>query len=989
MSALASGPGVDLVAEMLAVVAEKTGYPADMLELGMEIEADLGIDSIKRVEILSAMRERVPGLPETDPAKLAAMRTLAEIVDTLGGAGATAVSVAPAAPALASGLASGSGVDLVAEMLAVVAEKTGYPADMLELGMEIEADLGIDSIKRVEILSAMRERVPGLPETDPAKLAAMRTLAEIVDTLRGETSPVAGTPGTVATPASASTESTSGLSRFVVRARPAPAAGFCSPLFAAAAVHLIADDRGVAEALAARLEQAGVATQVIPASVGIDLFGATPTDEIEAVLDLRGLDTLDASKGVDAAVAHNHPAFDLARRLAPSFSERGGSLIFVQDTGGDFGLGGCADAPERAWLAGIAGLAKTAACEWPEADLRVIDLEIGARSPEAAAEALFDELVRGGLERELGLCADGRRLTLVTDLEAADETGAPTWPADLGSPVFVVSGGARGVTAQALIRLAQTLAASPKFLILGRTPLAPEPAGLEACTSDAELKQALLRQATAAGERPTPRALGRQVAQILAGREVRENFAALERAGAEVEYAAVDVRSAEQVAEVVAAARARWGCIDGLVHGAGVLADARLQDKLDDQFARVFETKVAGLRALLDATRDDDLRWLCLFSSVAARSGNPGQADYAMANEILNKVAHAEARRRPGCVVRSIGWGPWAGGMVTPGLAAMFEARGVGLIPLEEGCRAFVDALAPTGGISSDAVEVVIGAGLELSPGEAAGYRALVRVDRESAPELEDHRVRGEVVLPVVAVLEWFAQLARLELPEAPSWVFEDFRVLRGVVLEDYGTAPTTLELSSRAGAEGGIELALFDAQGARRHGAMLSPGRGLLHAAAELGSGAAELEPSPWSTEAVYAPGMLFHGPAFQAIAEFSGLSETGASASLRGYDDPALGLWEQRERPLDPAALDGALQLALLCGLKRFGSPSLPLSISRCEIAADPGHGPYHCELRVRGGDSQHTRCDVTLFSADGRPVVSLDGLGMFALPRVAAAE
>ena len=69
-------------------------------------------------------------------------------------------------------------------MMTIVAEKTGYPKDMLNAQMELEADLGIDSIKRVEILSAMRERAPNLPEVKPTELATLRTLGQIVGHLR-------------------------------------------------------------------------------------------------------------------------------------------------------------------------------------------------------------------------------------------------------------------------------------------------------------------------------------------------------------------------------------------------------------------------------------------------------------------------------------------------------------------------------------------------------------------------------------------------------------------------------------------------------------------------------------------------------------------------------------------------------------------------------------------------------------------------------------
>ena len=92
-----------------------------------------------------------------------------------------------------------------------------------------------------------------------------------------------------------------------------------------------------------------------------------------------------------------------------------------------------------------------------------------------------------------------------------------------------------------------------------------------------------------------------------------------------------------------------------------------------------------------------------LFSSTTARFGRTGQVAYAAANEVLNKTAQAEARRRPGCRVVAVNWGPWDGGMVTPGLRKVFEAEGVGLIPLADGAAFLVQELTAAG----QAVEVV------------------------------------------------------------------------------------------------------------------------------------------------------------------------------------------------------------------------------------------------------------------------------------------
>jgi acyl carrier protein len=69
-------------------------------------------------------------------------------------------------------------------LLAVVSEKTGYPPEMLEFDMDMEADLGIDSIKRVEIFGALQEQFPDSPQSNPEDLAELRTLGEIVGFLQ-------------------------------------------------------------------------------------------------------------------------------------------------------------------------------------------------------------------------------------------------------------------------------------------------------------------------------------------------------------------------------------------------------------------------------------------------------------------------------------------------------------------------------------------------------------------------------------------------------------------------------------------------------------------------------------------------------------------------------------------------------------------------------------------------------------------------------------
>jgi acyl carrier protein len=177
---------------LLTVVSEKTGYPQEMLDLNMNMEADLGIDSIKRVEILGAIQQQFPDLPKPEPEMLAELCTLGQILDYMGQPPADAEK--PVSPILENDKAeqavprfevqpSTDASGIAEALLQIVSEKTGYPQEMLDLNMDMEADLGIDSIKRVEILGAIQIQYPELPKPEPETLAELRTIGQIIEFL--------------------------------------------------------------------------------------------------------------------------------------------------------------------------------------------------------------------------------------------------------------------------------------------------------------------------------------------------------------------------------------------------------------------------------------------------------------------------------------------------------------------------------------------------------------------------------------------------------------------------------------------------------------------------------------------------------------------------------------------------------------------------------------------------------------------------------------
>ena len=169
---------------LIEVISDKTGYVEEMLEVDMDLEADLGIDSIKRVEILNGIQEKMTDLPGINTDELSELRTLQQIIDFLV-SNSSQISVKQDHQTKQTDVQNDlQESEITTNLLDVVSDKTGYPQDMLDMNMDMEADLGIDSIKRVEIINALQEAFPTLGVINPDELTEIRTLQQIVDYIK-------------------------------------------------------------------------------------------------------------------------------------------------------------------------------------------------------------------------------------------------------------------------------------------------------------------------------------------------------------------------------------------------------------------------------------------------------------------------------------------------------------------------------------------------------------------------------------------------------------------------------------------------------------------------------------------------------------------------------------------------------------------------------------------------------------------------------------
>lgn len=734
----------------------------------------------------------------------------------------------------------------------------------------------------------------------------------------------------------------------------APASGLALPGLFRATVAVTDDGHGIADELIALLQEAGA----------VATHWAEANDEVSAVVYLGGL----RPDGDDATAARE--SFHLARSLAGrgSSSEAGVPSPASFVTVGRFGR-----------TAGPGALARTCAREWPEAAVRAVEVEYeDTDDASRVASAIAAELLSGDAEPDVVLRADGSRAAwsmrpgpVLTPSGSRGTIGPES--------VIVVTGGGRGVTAACARALAS--AYRPRIALIGRTPLADESPELNAAHTEAEVRSVLVGQALHAGERPRPAAIEAEVTRILAVRELRETLADIASSGSSVRYLAADVADLESLDSALREVRAEWGPITGVVHGAGVLADRLIGDKTDEQFERVMRVKATGFRNLLDLVGAvDDPALVCAFSSVVVSTGNAGQCDYAAANEIVERIALDWRAQHPDCLAKAIAWGPWRGGMVTAGLGEAFRARGISLIPLEAGAQAFVDELSSG---PPDEVRCLITAG---SGGEPLPRRGEIEVSEVSQVWLAAHRVAGRAVVPLAVVCDWMLRL----VPEPGAATLRDIDVVHGII------APATVTVR-----RSGSAFTVTTDGDARPHyrarlvagGEAPNPGQPAVSAAPEP-TGLNPIPDNPFPdnpipAEAIYDGETLFHGPGLQVLRRIEHVGPAGAVGEVVGAGEMQ---WPDEPWRTDPAALDGAIQLAVVWARERIGRATLPMFVQEARFrAAGLERGPrLRCVVRaVSVTEAQSAVCDVTLIrpSDDGGPgetVLALDGLELVARPR-----
>ncbi|MEZ9146547.1 phosphopantetheine-binding protein [Vibrio sp. 10N.286.52.C3] len=1016
---------------MLSVVADKTGYPTEMLDLAMDMEADLGIDSIKRVEILGTVQDQLPTLPELNPEDLAECRTLGEIVAYMNSKlDANEVPNAAPAPEAATAAAESTSNDLnpahvQSTMMEVVADKTGYPAEMLDLAMDMEADLGIDSIKRVEILGTVQDQLPTLPELNPEDLAECRTLGEIVTYMQSKLSAAApvATPKAESVTPIAETATAELPPHNEVALKKLPAADKLVDCFSKDACVVITDDGHNAGVLAEKLTANGIQVAVVRSALSvasplnseiasytlnsIDDAGVTAViNDIEADLKtsnkvIAGFIHLqaivDTKQSNEQAVNLNADsraslttAFLFAKHLNGQLNAVSGRSVFFTLSRIDGGFG-YLDTKQLANAelnqAALSGLTKTLSHEWSNVFCRALDADASIDAhhlAEAITGELFD-IDTNTVEIGLSHAENGEsgRATLIATTPGAAQTkntGAQLTKSDK----VLVTGGAKGVTFECALTLAKQC--KSHFILAGRSKhiTSAELPQWAQGKQEKELKPAAIAHLQATGDKPTPKKVDTLLKPVLSSLEINAALAAFNEIGASAEYLSLDVSNHESVAKTLA----NFEGITGLIHGAGVLADKHIQDKTLDELNMVYGTKVGGLEAVLGGLDSSKLKLIAMFSSAAGFYGNTGQSDYSMSNEILNKAALQLSARNPQAKVMSFNWGPWDGGMVNAALKRMFTERGVYVIPLQAGAELFSSQL-----LNETGIQLLVGTSMQGSDNKEAAVKKLNaesvhlaksplntsitvarHLDPKALPFIQDHCIAGNPVLPTVCAIQWMREVAEQLLGVNVS--VHNYKLLKGVIFDTDEVQELKLVLSSDAKSKDQLK-AVISCQGRPQYQAQLQVAS--VQVSEDVQQASVERfeanTSAPVTTaQALYSDGTLFHGPRLQGITSVERFDDLGllAQCQLPQIENSDCGSFIPKQGFGDsqPFAEDYLLQAMLVWARLKYGAASLPSAIGEFVCYAPMHNGDQGwLELSVIKSTARSLQADISLYHQDGR--------------------
>ncbi|MGG7080351.1 SDR family NAD(P)-dependent oxidoreductase [Bifidobacterium catenulatum] len=802
----------DVRTALLDALCEATGYPAEVIDPDMDLEADLGIDSVKQMQALGTVTEtrHIDGR-RVDLSQARTLNDLSRALSLLQSdegsrhdeRAARTGTIGHAAPENETGTGEeGTGLDDL--LLRSLCEATGYPAEVIDPDMDLEADLGIDSVKQMQALGTVTERVGIQPES--LDLSQARTLRQIVECLEhAEPTAPRRQDGRLADEGPHAAEDASGVKRFVPQIIYKPLADDpgLTDWSDAACLFIRSGDHELDESIRQTLQplfrevHATTADEIIDSGTHPTVESGTP---VRMILDCHsfhdGIPSFGQRSEAWMRIVRERYArtFRLSQILYPliEHAEDGMAWLSVTGTGGVSGAGSKGKGDPLDAL--DTGFYKSLGKELRNLQVKTMDVD----SPDDVPGAILDEVrhYRQDQDCEMGYLHGRRHVVRVIPMQMRQEHVIRRQLPE-GTVAFF-SGGSRGIALECAKALADD---QPRInvVITGRSDVDDPRAQRWLRLSDEEWAQAkpdFIREVKRKDPSLGAIALSEEYDRIGHIRILARNLRTAVSARRNLHYIPCDIADAQSTENAVHKARRQWGDLSLVVHAAGLESFGRLPGKTLDRTMRSIAVKLGGFINLYHVTKDEpSLTAFVSFGSVSGRFGMDGQVDYTAAAATLSALSHTipmnmpADRRIPFVTMEWSAWGQVGMAVHPQVIAVQKQDRGMEYIPVRTGTEFFLDELALS---TADPEVLIMGSlgsnrpqgqldslddGLELiSPiEETTGtvvdkphYPMLDSVDRQDADTilahrmlrydrdlyLPDHRVKGVTTFPGVLHLE-------------------------------------------------------------------------------------------------------------------------------------------------------------------------------------------------------------------------------------------
>lgn len=621
---------------------------------------------------------------------------------------------------------------------------------------------------------------------------------------------------------------------------------------------------------------------------------------------------------------------------------------------------------------GLTGLVKCLNLEWQPVFCRAVDFAPDL-SNETIAKNVVEEMLDANVKIvEVAVNKNGRSTTFAKQVEVKENSEIKT--AVNQQSVFLVSGGAKGVTAKCVIDMAKAFQC--KFILLGRSNLDFEiPSYALKESNEAVLKGLIMADLKKTETKPSIAKLKSTYNSIVSKKEILETLEKIENTGAQAIYIKGDVTNLKSFKLELVKAEKHLGKITGLVHGAGMLADKLIKDKSETDFENVLGVKIDGLLSLLKAVNINKLQHLYLFSSVAGFYGNVGQTDYAIANEILSKTAHLFKTNHPDTHVCAINWGAWDSGMVKGALKKQLEAAGVSLVNSKGGAALMVNEFNIN---YFEQAQIIIGSTLPTAQsyiGDLKSYEILRTLKLEDNEFLKHHVIQGKPVLPLVNAISWLAQSCENLYPDFKVFEVENPTLFKGIVFDENVKEQYVLKIKEVEKSSEKIAMeAMVHSEGKKlplyHYKAKITLAKPKAIKQLPLLNLNINGNYKPTQGSNLYENGVLFHGKYFRGIEQVVKASETEMILTCK---IPNISWVHQGQFAVDRVnayILDVSYQsLVVWVNMFKNGAKGLPLSTAKTTVFLDtPFDKLFYVYLKLIETNATKAVANINILDEDG---------------------